>query len=262
MTKPILIISLILILFTPLAVAQRIVSLVPSATFAAVQLGADANIVGRTSFCPKPTNGVASQVVGDVLTVNTEAIVSLRPDAVIASPFTQKKVVQRLKALNIKVHQLPTPTSFSEICSQNIEVGMLTGHESEALTLNRSQSLAIDSICQSFKPAKPLNAYVQIGARPTWGATPDYYINDILLRLGLSNVLKEGEGSCSREAVMLRKPDVVIVSTMGGLGNEQLSMWQKTPGVKTILVDEIALGCPTPLFFRQALEHICNALKK
>lgn len=250
-----------LALFAQFAVAQRVVSLVPSATFAAMQFGADANIVGRTSYCPKPSSGVVSQVVGDVMTVSVETIVALRPDAVIASPFTQKAVVDRLKSLKIKVVLLPTPKSFREICDQNLEVGRLTGHEAQAASVNRAQSLAVDSISKSASPIKNAKTYVQIGTRPTWGATPDYYINDILVHLGLTNILNVGDGGCSREVVMLRKPDVVVVSSMGGLGNDELLLWQKSTNAKTVLIDESVLGCPTPTFFRQALEQLCNALR-
>ena len=71
--------------FTSRAFAQRVVSLVPSATFTAVQFGADANIVGRTSYCPEPGKGVRSVIVGDAMTVSVEAVVALSPDVVLAS---------------------------------------------------------------------------------------------------------------------------------------------------------------------------------
>lgn len=255
-----LLLSSLLILLLCDATAQRIVSLMPSATYIAAQIGADANVVGRTAYCPAPSSGVTSRVVGDVMTVNVEAIVALRPDVVIASNFTQQSVINRLKALKIKLVTLSTPKSFDEICSQTVEIGQLTNHLQQAQSVCHEQSNAIDSIAANVSWSRGKSAYVQVGARPLWGATPDYYINELLSRLAMRNVLNLGEGGTSREEVTLRHPDVVIISSLGGLASEEQAAWQKATKAKTVIVNENELSCPTPLFFRLALEKVCNAL--
>lgn len=253
--------SLLLILICD-ASAQRIVSLMPSATYIAAQIGADANVVGRTAYCPSPSSGVTSPVVGDVMTVNVEAIVALRPDVVIASNFTQQSVINRIKELHIKLITLSTPKSFDEICSQTVKIGQLTNHLSQAQSVCREQAHAIDSISANVSWSRGKSAYVQVGARPLCGATPDYYINELLSRLSMRNVLNLGEGGASREEVTLRHPDVVIISSLGGLASEEQAAWQKATKAKTVIVNENELSCPTPLFFRLALEKVCNALNK
>lgn len=257
-----LFLSSLLILLLCDATAQRIVSLMPSATYIAAQIGADANVVGRTAYCPAPSSDVKSRVVGDVMTVNVEAIVALRPDVVIASNFTQQSVINRLKALKIRLMTLSTPKSFDEICRQTLEIGQLTNHLQQAQSVCREQSNAIDSIAAHVSWSRGKSAYVQVGARPLWGATPDYYINELLSRLAMHNVLNLGEGGTSREEVTLRHPDVVIISSLGGLASEEQAAWQKATKAKTVIVNENELSCPTPLFFRLALEKVCNALNK
>ena len=71
--------------------AQRIVSLVPSATYALEQIGAGYKVVGRTSYCPKSN---ASAIVGDAISTNIESIVALNPNTVIASNFTKQSTRQ------------------------------------------------------------------------------------------------------------------------------------------------------------------------
>ncbi len=256
--RTLLISLLILSLISP-ALAQRVVSLMPSATYMAVQIGADANIVGRTAYCPPPAKGISSQTVGDVMTVNIEAIVALHPDVVIASNFTQQSVVDRLKALHINVLTLSTPKSFTEICEQTSQIGSLTNHLPQARAVCQAQSYAIDSIAATISP-RPLTAYVQVGANPLWGATPDYYIHDLLSRLSLRNILHNGEGGISREEVIRRKPDIIILSTLGGLAPDEKAQWQRLSNATVLIIDENELSCPTPLFFRLALQKVCNAL--
>ena len=249
--------------FTSRASAQRVVSLVPSATFTAVQFGADANIVGRTSYCPEPGKGVRSVIVGDAMTVSVEAVVALSPDVVLASSFTPAPVVDKLKSLGIAVELLRTPKDFDEICSQALYIGRVTGHLHQADELVARVRKEVESIAShvaSKKGSGKFTFYVQIGAKPLWGATPDYYIDAMLAMLGGVNILSVGEGACSRESVLNRAPHLVVVSSLGGLGPEEAAAWRRLSAAKVVVVDEDALCCPTPLFFRRALKSIADAL--
>ncbi len=251
---------LIMSLLASCAFAQRVVSLLPSATYMAVQMGADAHIVGRTSYCPAPAAGGKSTIVGDAMTVNVEAIVALSPDVVIASPFTSKAVVDKLSALRIRVRQLPTPKDFDEICSQTIVVGRLLGCEAQARQLVERERGAVDGILAGLRRGGSLGFYIQIGVNPLWGATPDYYIGDLISRLGGRNVLAVGEGACSRESIVARAPGVIVVSSLGGLGEGEAAEWRRLTKARVVVVDESELCCPTPVFFRKSLKSIADAL--
>lgn len=238
--------------------AQRVVSLLPSATYTATQIGADANIVGRTSYCPKPRRGTQSATVGDAMTVNMESIMALRPDVVIASPSTPQAVTSKLKSLRIKVAEIATPKDLDELDRQTKEIGTLTNHQREAEANVATEHAKVDSLADVTTWARGKKVYIQIGTHPLWGATPDYYINDMTTRLGMTNVLAENEGPCSREAVLRRGPDVIIVSSMGGLGKAEAAEWSRLTKATVIVVDETTLCCPTPTFFRMTMESICQ----
>lgn len=248
--------SLLLIALT--ATAQRVVSLLPSATYTAAQIGADSNIIGRTSYCPKPLPGTQSATVGDAMTVSLESIIALRPDVVIASPFTPQTVTSKLKSLKIRVVDIATAKDLNELDKQTEEIGSLTNHRQEALANVRTEHAKVDSLANATTWTRGKKVYIQIGTHPLWGATPDYYINDLTTRLGMTNVLAANEGPCSREAVLQRKPDVIIVSSMGGLGKEEAAEWAKLIKATVIVVDETTLCCPTPTFFRKTMEQICK----
>lgn len=254
-------ITALLLLCTP-SLAQRVVSLLPSATYSAAQMGADANVVGRTSYCPKAEDGTKTAIVGDAMTVSVEAIAALKPDVVIASPFTSAAVVERLKTLGLKIVTLATPVDFEGVCSQFMEVGRLTGHTAQAAEIVARERRTVEGIAAKTKSLPARRFYVQIGANPTWGATPDYYINDMAALLGGVNILAVGEGGCSREAVVARRPEVIVVSSLGGLAEGEVAMWHRLTKAVTVTVDENALCCPTPVFFSQSLQTIADALLK
>lgn len=237
--------------------AQRVVSLLPSATYTAKQIGADEAIVGRTSYCPKSGH---SKVVGDAMTISTEAIVALRPDAVIVSPYTPKGVIDKLHSLGIKTENLRTPADFTEICRQAETIGKMVGKQNEAHMATLQESLKVDSLWRTTQWTHGMKAYIQVGTRPLWGATPDYFLNDMIERMGMTNVLNDGEGNCSREEVLHRAPDVIIISTMGGMGKSEAETWRRLSGVRHIVViDENVLCCPTPQFFRMSMEQVCQS---
>ena len=66
--------------------ALRIISLVPSITETLYQIGAGAQVVGRTKFCIEPARKVnSSSIVGGTKSFHRDKIDALRPDLVLAN---------------------------------------------------------------------------------------------------------------------------------------------------------------------------------
>ena len=248
--------------------AQRVVSLMPSVTVALAQIGADDAVVGRTSYCPKATNG-KTVLVGDAMTVNIESIVALRPDVVVASNFTKQATVDRLKTLGIKVVQLSTPADFDDMCSQVQMLASLVGKSAEATKHIDDERVKVTAALKQIrqvlqqKGMAQTKVYVQVGTRPAFGATPDYYLGKMAADLGMTNALALGEGMCSKEEVMAHNPSLIIVSSMGGLGKDEAAEWRRLLTKSCVMViDETVLTQPTPQNYRVTLEAIyANMLK-
>ena len=74
-------------------------------------------------------------------------------------------------------------------------------------------------------------------------------------------------GTITREAVLVRNPDVIFIVTMGMLGPEQKREWERYPNLsavknkKIIIIDSNKACTPTPVTFAEALELIVKALK-
>ncbi len=80
--------------------AQRIVSLAPSNTEILFAVGAGKQVVGRDSFSDYPAEAKSVQDIGGSMgKYNTEAIVALHPDLVLAGEINTPELVASLSSL-------------------------------------------------------------------------------------------------------------------------------------------------------------------
>lgn len=249
-----------------LSSATRIVSLVPSVTYNLLMLNADADIVGRTTYCPgvKPDN---SNVVGSVIDVNIEKIVSLKPDVVFAMELTSVNVINSLRKLGLNVVVYPTPRNFDEICKQLLDMGKLTGRVELAQQIVADERAKLNDILSRVSNKTGYNIFFEIGAKPLFGVLPGTYMNDFITMLGGNNILVEGKGGAvSREHVLKSRPDVIIITDMGIVGDEEAAQWKlfkQLPAVKNnriIIVSADESCCPTPYFFTKTLGILADEL--
>ncbi|MCQ2226516.1 MAG: ABC transporter substrate-binding protein [Bacteroidales bacterium] len=234
---------------------QRIVSLAPSLTTTLIEIGAEDNIVGRTSYCPAKDG---CDIIGDALTVNIEHIIKLKADYIITTTLTSQKTIDRLKELKQNVICMPSPQSFEEICEQTIELGQLCNKKDVALQHVENERRIVDRIAHQKKTGK---AFFQIGAKPIWGVTENSYLNDIIKCIGASNVLTEGNGMTQREHIVRSAPNYIIISTMEGVDKDEAEIWRKLTKASIILVDGNIACCPTPQNFRKTLESVIKGIE-
>ncbi|CAD7777930.1 MAG: Vitamin B12-binding protein [Candidatus Methanoperedenaceae archaeon GB37] len=97
---------------------NRIISLGPSLTEELYLLGAEGKIIGCTTYCKCP-----KEKVGNVIEVNVEKILSLKPDLVLATSLTNQRDIEKLRSLGVNVITFKTPRNFSEICEAIFEIG-------------------------------------------------------------------------------------------------------------------------------------------
>jgi iron complex transport system substrate-binding protein len=246
---------------------QRIISLGPSITEELYLLGVGDKIVGVTTYCDWPPQAQRIEKIGTAIEVNLEKVISLRPDLVLATSLTNPKAKEKLKNLGIKVITFPSPKNFCEICKQFLELGRIVGKEKEAEKIVCQAKKAVSSIKEKVKELPRPKVLVQVGAKPLWVAPKDSFINDFIEIAGGINVGPSGKsGLYSREEVLKRNPDVIIITTMGIVGKEEKKIWQKYKTINAVrnnriyIVDSDKLCSPTPVSFVETLEEMVNIL--
>lgn len=195
--------------------AKRIVSLVPSQTELLFELGLSEEIVGITKFCIHPEAKVkGKQKVGGTKKLNLEQIRSLQPDLIIGNKEENTKE-------DIDLLSKEFPVWMSDIT--NLEEGMeaitaiadLVDREPEAAYLNHLIEAGFRDL-QTLALQLGINKKVLylIWKDPYMAAGRGTYINDVLCKIGLTNVLKdERYPELSLAQLEEIEPDIVFLSS-------------------------------------------------
>ena len=195
---------------------QRIVSIAPSNTEILFAIGAGDQVVGRDEVSDSPPEVLDVASIGSTYgELNTEAILALDPDLVLAATITSPEQVHTLEALGIPVYLLSNPADFPGLLENISAVGVLTGNEAGAETLSESLDARIAAVTQKAAGAERVSVFYEVdGSDPTapW-TTGAGTFQDVLIGLvGGENIGVEiaGWGQMSLEEIVTRNPRVVI----------------------------------------------------
>lgn len=239
---------------------KRIVSLAPSLTQSIYFMDAQDKLIGCTSYC-EAAKADKKTIVASAVKPNLEKIISLKPDLVLASGFTNPEDIATLRKFGIQVEVFQSPKSFDDICRQFTDLGKTIGKAREAEKIVSDSRKKVTDI-QTRRKGKPqLKMFFQIGANPLFTVIPNTFMDDYMKFLGTQNIAKDlKRGSVSREFVIAKNPDYIFIVTMGIVGEEEKTVWSKYSNLtaarkKQIHIVDSEIACqPTPVTFAQTME--------
>jgi iron complex transport system substrate-binding protein len=207
---------------------QRIVSLLPSLTETVCALNACDRLVGvdRYSNWPLAVQGLPK--LGGGIDPSVEAVLALRPDAVLIA--RSSRGVEQLQALGLKVVVLE-PTDLAGLQRVMTQVGQLLGLDAAQTALQwQAMDHALSTLAQSL-PASSRGArvYFEVNNAP-YGASESSFIGELLTRLGARNILPAAMGPFPRvnpEFVVRADPDLIMVGDQTSPGLTQRPGWAK-----------------------------------
>jgi len=223
---------------------QRIVSLAPNITETLFALGLDEEIVGVTVFSDYPEAATSKPKVGSFVNISLEKVVSLNPDLVISTANGNKKeTVEQLERMGLPVYVI-NPGSFEEILTVVLNIGRITGRENEAKTLVDNLQKRIRSVVSLTKDLKKPGVFFQIGINPIVSVGRDTLHNKLIELAGGLNVTGDvmiKYPRCSIEDVIVKKPDIIIVSSMkrGEYFPRVRDGWKKWKNIPAVENDRI-----------------------
>lgn len=199
--------------------AQRIVALAPSITEFLFAVGAGSQTVGRDEMSNFPDEASKVESIGSTFgNLNTEAIVALKPDLVIAAQVNTPEQVKALEDLGIAVYYLNNALTFDDLYAQVKLFGQLTGHEAEANALAESLEARVKAVTDVAAKAteKPKVFYEVDGtdASKPWTTGPGTFIDTMIGMAGginIGGVLSEPYAQISAEEIVLQNPDIILL---------------------------------------------------
>lgn len=224
---------------------ERIVSLIPSNTEITYAVGAGDKVVGVTDWDNYPEETKDKETVGG-LDFNSEKVVSLSPDLVLAhaSSMTQsEQALEQLRQSGIKVVVIPDATSFERVYETIQLIGKATGHAEEAEKVikdMKDQITAIKDKASQITDEERKKVWIEVSAAPDMYTTgKGTFMNEMIEMIGAENVAADQEGwiKFSEEDAVLLQPDVIVATygyyTDGTIEQiKQRPAWKDVPAVK------------------------------
>jgi iron complex transport system substrate-binding protein len=198
---------------------QRIVSLAPSNTEILFAVGAGKQVIGRDSFSDYPAEVKSIKDIGGSMgKYNTEAIVALHPDLVLAGEINTPELVTSLEQLGLTVFYLSNPTTLEGMYGNLETVGNLTGHRSEAVALVDSLKKRVAAVDARILPLSyaPTVYYELDATDPTkpYTAGPGTFVDLLITRAGGINIgrsLTSQWAQISLEQLVVDNPAIIVL---------------------------------------------------
>jgi iron complex transport system substrate-binding protein len=224
-------------LVTVAAAGCRIVSLAPGTTAMLYAAGAGHCLVGTIAHSDEPPQAASVQIVGDAETLDFEQLIALRPTVVVvAVDVVQRVRIDRIRALGIPVYQVHV-TRLSDMADSVRRLGELAGTAAPARRAADALRAEFDSIRARFAGRTPLRVLYQIWDQPIYTIGGRHVISDALELCGATNIfadLDTAAPAVTREAAVLRDPDLIIISAPPQSGAEWLAQWARFPTVSAV----------------------------
>lgn len=254
--------------------AQKVISLAPSNTEILFAIGAGSQAVGRDQLSDYPAEAANATDIGSSFeALNTELIVSLKPDLVLAAEINTPEQVKQLEDLGLTVYYLKNPLTLEEMYSNLELVAQMTGHETETATLIESLKARVSAVDEKIAPisSRPGVFYELDATDPAkpYTAGKGTFITQLIERAGGQNIAADIDGypQLSLEQVVAADPAFIILGDSAyGVTPESIASrpgWENLSAVKNNQVfpfDDNLVSRPGPRLV-DALEELAKLLR-
>ncbi len=213
--------------------AKRIISLAPDLTELLFAAGAGHQIVGVMQGSDYPDAAKKIPIVGNYLSLNAEAILSLKPDLIIAWEGGNSALqLQQLKHFPIPVF-LSHQRDVTDIPKTLQKLGCLAGTERIANRAATEFLKHYQTLQKQYAHQKPVSVFYEVWPRPLTTINHESWINQIITLCGGKNIfanLKMIAPQVNEEAVIAANPEVII----GPDTTDWQSTWKKWPQLTAV----------------------------
>lgn len=248
---------------------ERIISLAPNITEIIYALRCGDKLAGSTLYCYYPEEAKNLEKVGDLLTVNLEKVVSLKPDLVfITVEGNAKEYSDKLRELGVKIF-ISNPRNYDGIKKTVLDIAEILDKKDLADSLIKNWDNRVNYIKNVLMDKTPKKGAFMVSLSPIMLAGKNTFINSLMETVNIKNIAEDSPMNYpvfSREEILQRNPEYMIVpeNTIGDI-KEFLKIypeWKRIDAVKNnkiIWVDPDISTRPGPRFI-EAVEFLFQRL--
>ena len=252
------------------AVPETVVSLQPSNTEILFGLGVGDKIVGATDYDTYPPEALEIERVSDSVVFNSERILELNPDVVIAYTIGEEDALKVLEDAGVKVFVIQSATSFEDVYGDIEQLATVMGVEEKGEQLNKEIKAKIADVQAKVKDVEtPKNAYYEVSPPPSlYTVGGDTFQQEILDAANVINVFSDLQGwpQVSEEDIIAKNPEVILTpnnyieDAVGEiLGRNSWNTVQAVQNKQVYLLDADTLSRPGPRI-GEAVELVAKAV--
>ena len=218
---------------------QRIVSVAPTPTEILFAVGAGGQVVGVDDYSDYPAATANLTKVGSY-TLNTEAIVALQPDLIVAGDLVPRAQLEQIASQGIP-YVLFADRTLEDVFKTIRLAGVITGHVDEADQLATELSDRVDAVKAKTLAPNMTTPKVYVEYYPLWTYGPGSFGDDMISLAGGTNIAHNASSEypeITNEFIIAQDPEIIVYTTgvMSTTTNTSIASrpgWENITAVET-----------------------------
>jgi iron complex transport system substrate-binding protein len=212
--------------------ARRIITLTPHLTELVFAAGAGGRLAGVARFSNHPPAAQRLPVVSDAGQFDTEGLLALRPDLVLAwKNGTPDAVVTRLENAGLPVF-VSGAAKLEDIARSITAIATLAGTPAEGERASAAFNAGLQALRARRSDAAPVRVFYEIWPRPLMTVNARHVISDVIALCGGVNIfggLRPLTPEVSREALLAARPEVALGGSSAETAEGFAARWGALP---------------------------------
>lgn len=251
--------------------ATRIVALAPHVVENLYTAGVGDLLVGVVEHSDYPAAAKQLPRVGDYTNASMEAVVALAPHLVItwaSDPGAARAVARRTSLLNIPTY-IANPRTLEDIADAIVDYGILGGRGDYARAVATKFRKQLAALRAQYANRRPVSVFYQVWSDPLVTLSGKEFVGAVIRLCGGHNIFSELNAvapKISLEAVLVRNPQAIVASGVGGGRPQWLEDWKQWPELQAVKNEHLfyvspdLIQRPTVRILRGA-ERLCRQLQ-
>ena len=214
------------------AAPQRIVSLTPHITEMLFAIGAGKQVIATDQASDYPDEVKQLPKIANYQSLNSESLLAVKPDLVVAWGSTQALMQQQIQALGIPMLLLKSQ-HLDDLPVELRLLGDKTGHSEQANQLAAQIETKFATYRQQSQRRPKIKAFYQLWYPPLTTVANGSFIQEIMTMCGAENPFAASKApypQLGEEAVLAANPEIIFATQHGS----DLEHWLKWPQLAAV----------------------------
>jgi iron complex transport system substrate-binding protein len=215
----------------------RIVSLAPGATEMLFAAGAGSQVIATVEFSDEPPAAKRVPRIGDVVAIDMERLVALRPEVAVVWPGGGNPAqIEEISRLGIPLYRQQV-NELADLAGSLRRLGALADTRAAAEQAARGVESRLALISHEYASDRHPSVLLEVWNHPIYTIGGTHLISDALRVCGARNAfgdLRDLAPAVDVEAVVARNPDIIVAAAPPGAGFDWLADWKRFTALRAV----------------------------